>query len=54
MKDEECDVLDQKTLRTIQLFLAATVAFNISMEKTTVDLMEKLGKLYEKPSASNK
>ncbi|KAH9294173.1 hypothetical protein KI387_040625 [Taxus chinensis] len=54
MKDEEWDVLDQKALGMIRLCLEAMVAFNISMEKTTVDLMEKLGKLYEKPSASNK
>jgi hypothetical protein len=30
------------------------VAFNISKEKTTRELMDALDKLYEKPSASNK
>jgi glucose-6-phosphate isomerase len=30
------------------------VAFNISKEKTTKDLMDALAKLYEKTSASNK
>jgi hypothetical protein len=30
------------------------VAFNISKEKTTKDLMDALAKLYEKPLASNK
>jgi hypothetical protein len=35
MKDEEWEVLDRKALGTIQLSLAASVAFNISKEKTT-------------------
>jgi len=30
------------------------VAFNITKEKTTEDLMKTLATLYEKPSASNK
>jgi hypothetical protein len=30
------------------------VAFNISKEKTTKELMDALDKLYEKPSTSNK
>jgi hypothetical protein len=30
------------------------VAFNISKEKTTKDLMDALAKLYEKPLTSNK
>jgi hypothetical protein len=34
--------------------LAASVAFNISKEKTTKDLMDVLDKLYENPSMSNK
>ena len=34
--------------------LASSVAFNISKEKTTKDVMSALGKLYEKPSPSNK
>src|SRR5271170_4544872 len=54
MKDEEWNLLDRKALGTIRLFLAALVAFNISKEKTTKDVMKPLGKLYEKPSASNK
>jgi hypothetical protein len=36
------------------LSLAASVAFNISKEKTTKELMDTLDKLYEKPSTSNK
>jgi len=31
-----------------------TVAFNVSREKTTQDLVAALSKMYEKPSASNK
>ena len=38
----------------IRLSLAASVAFNISKEKTMKVLMDALAKLYEKPSASNK
>jgi hypothetical protein len=54
MKDEEWEILDRKALRMIWLSLAASVAFNISKEKTTKGLMDVLGKLYEKPLASNK
>jgi hypothetical protein len=54
MKDEEWEVLDRKALGTIRLSLEASVAFNISKEKTTKELMDALAKLYEKPSASNK
>jgi hypothetical protein len=51
MKDEEWEVLDRKALGTIQLSLAASMAFNISKEKTTKELMDALDKLYEKPSS---
>ena len=54
MKDEEWNLLDRKALGTIRLCLAASVAFNISKEKTIEDVMKALGKLYEKPSASNR
>jgi hypothetical protein len=55
MKDEEWEVLDRKTLGTmILLSLAASVAFNISKEKTTKEPMDALAKMYEKPSAYNK
>jgi hypothetical protein len=54
MKDEEWEILDRKALGTIRLSLAASVAFNISKEKTTKGLMDALAKLYEKPSVSNK
>jgi hypothetical protein len=54
MKDEEWEVLDRKALGTIGLSLATSVAFNISKEKITKELMDALAKLYEKPSVSNK
>ena len=54
MKDEEWEILDRKAQGTIRLCLAVSVAFNISSENTTKDLMKKLASLYEKPSASNK
>ena len=54
MKDEEWDILNGKALGTIQLSLAASMAFNISKEKTMKGLMDALAKLYEKPSVSNK
>jgi hypothetical protein len=53
-KDEEWEILDRKALGTIRLSLAASVAFNISKEKTTKGLMDALAKLYEKPLVSNK
>jgi hypothetical protein len=54
MTDEEWEILDKKALGTIRLCLVASVAFNISKEKTIVDLINALAKLYEKCSASNK
>ena len=54
MKDEEWEVIDRKALGTIQLHLDSLVAFNILKEKTKEGMMSALGKLYEKPSASNK
>jgi len=53
MKDEEWEI-DKTKLGTIRLCLVASVAFNISREKTTKDLMKALARLYEKPLASNK
>ena len=54
MKDEEWEVLDKNALGTIWLFLASSVDFNISKEKTIEGVMSTMSKLYEKPSASNK
>ena len=55
MKDKEWEVLDTKALGTIRVAEPGfSVAFNISKETTTEGLMSALGKLYEKPSASNK
>jgi hypothetical protein len=54
MKEEEWEILDRKGLGMIRLSLATSVAFNISKEKTTQDMMDAVAKLYEKPLASNK
>ena len=54
MKDKEWEVLNKKALGTIQLFLASSVAFNISKENTMEGVMSAFDKLYEKPSTSNK
>ena len=54
MTDPAWEILDRKALGSIRLCLAASVAFNISKEKTTIGLMTALDKLYEKPLASNK
>ena len=54
MKIAKWDLLDRKALGTIWLCLASSVLFNVSKEKTTKDPIDALGKLYEKPSASNK
>ena len=54
MTYEEWEILDRKEMGTIWLSLVTSVAFNISKEKTMVDLINALAKLYEKPSTSNK
>jgi hypothetical protein len=54
MKEEEWEVLDRKELGTIRLSLEASMAFNISKEKTMKELMDALDTMYEKPSTSNK
>lgn len=54
MLDEDWEILDRKALGSIRLCLAQLVAFNITKEKTTQELMETLAKLYENPSTSNK
>ena len=54
MIDIEWEILDRKALGTVQLCLAALVAFNISKETTIEGLIKALTKLYKKPSASNK
>ena len=46
--------MDRKDLAAIILYLSFSVAFNISGKKTTKGVMDKLTKMYEKPSTSNK
>ena len=50
----EWEILDRKELGTIRLCLVASIYFNISKEKTMVDMINALEKLYEKPLTSNK
>jgi len=52
MSNGERESLDRKSLGEIPLSLVSTVAFNVSKEKTTKDLMAALSKMYEKPSVS--
>jgi hypothetical protein len=54
MKGEEWEFLNIKAPGMIRLSLEVSMAFSISKEKTTKELMDALHKLYEKPSASNK
>jgi hypothetical protein len=54
MKDEEWEVLDRKSLGTIQLIMTASVDFKTLKEKTMKELMEPLDKFYEKTLMSNK
>ena len=49
MTDEEWKILDRKPLGTIRLCLAASVAFNISKEKTMVDLINPLASCMKIP-----
>jgi len=53
MSDGEWEILDRKALGDL-IAQASTVAFNVSREKITKDLMATLSKMYKKPSASNK
>ena len=51
--EEDWEILDRKALGSIQLCLSPSITFNISKEKMTVELMETLANLYEKPSTLN-
>ena len=48
MNDEEWEVLDKKELETIWL-LVASIAFNISKEKKTIDPMKELDNCTKNP-----
>ena len=54
MKDEDWNLLDRKALGFVRFCLSSSVAFNIFGEKNTKGIMDKLAKMYEKPSASKK
>lgn len=54
MTDDEWELLDMKALGSFRLSLTSSVAFNISKEIMTIDLMVTLSKMYKKPFTSNK
>ena len=54
LSDEDWEKLDLEARATIFVALSSNVLFNISAEKTTKELVDKLSSLYEIPSASNK
>ena len=54
MSDDEWSLLDIKALGVVRIYLSSSVAFNISTKKTTKVVMDKLARIYEKPSTSNK
>ena len=54
MKDEEWEVLENKSLGRIWLCLYFSVAFNISKEKKMEGMMSTLYKLYKKTLVYNK
>ena len=55
MKDEHWNLLDRQVLGVIRLTLSRFVAHNVvKTKKTTVNLMNALSSMYEKPSANNK
>ena len=47
-------MLDRQSLATVRLTLSQKVAFNVRNEKTTINLMQTLSDVYQKPSAANK
>lgn len=48
MSNADWDVLDKRILGMIRLSLLSLIAFNISKEETTKDLMATLSQMYEK------
>lgn len=54
MLDEDWEKMDQKACATIFLSLLSNVLFNVSDEKTTKELWDKLSSLYDIALASNK
>ena len=55
MKDEHWNLLDRQVLGVIRLTLSRFVAHNVvKKKKTTMNLMNALSSMYEKPLANNK
>ncbi|WCJ44212.1 Retrovirus-related Pol polyprotein from transposon TNT 1-94 [Euphorbia peplus] len=54
MSDEDWKLLDRKAMSVIRLSLSRNVAHHTVKAKTTIEILEILSSLYEKPSAANK
>ncbi|KAH9623766.1 hypothetical protein KSS87_001177 [Heliosperma pusillum] len=54
MEKAEWEKLDRQALGVVRLTLARNVAFNVMSAATTINLMNALENMYEKPSATNK
>ena len=54
MSDEDWKLLNRKTISLIRPTLAKNVAFNISKCTTTIEVLETLTNMYQKPTATNK
>ena len=54
MSDEDLKLLDRKAISLIRPTLAKNVAFNISNCTTTIEVLETLTNMYQKPTATNK
>ncbi|KAK9681713.1 hypothetical protein RND81_10G022200, partial [Saponaria officinalis] len=50
----EWEHLDRQALGVVRLTLARNVAFNVISANSTVEFMNALENMYEKPSATNK
>lgn len=53
IKKKDCELLDRQVPCVVRLVLAQKVAFNITDEKKTANLMKALYNIFEKPLASN-
>lgn len=52
--DANCELLDKKAFGVVRLCVSASVDFNIVEEKTIKVVLDKLTKIYERISATNK
>ena len=54
MLNEDWKKMDEKSMASIFILLSQNVLFNISNEKTTKEVWDKLQNMYQKASAANK